>query len=430
MAEGRSTPVPGTPDAVAGTPDGGHDFTTAGGSAGPANATAYDHAALHAPAPQTPALRGRRRAVLAWSLSVAGVLLLAGLATVLQLTANLGYDQARTGLASAVSTQSDEATHNDRVRAVDDESARAADTLLAVTDPALVGDADRAALTAARDRAQKASAAAMSLSATPVPEPGAKPFWFWELYARTARLDADSRAMRTLGSALGRSSEELGSATSALDKTGVAVANAAGGLAAQIENDNRPSPNAGVLAMRDLAAKLVATTSFDEEVAQGFRDYAASIQKVRDGHAATLAAEAGPLQGARQEIEDFARGLAPGVLLDFEWADRVNDLGGDNGYLSGETVWPTTWGQYATIRLSNSVAEDWPGPSSHALVAHEVGHAITTKCWGMYDTTNSQTVEAWATAWAISMGFTDEGNGTQAYGPPPQELIDKAAACR
>ena len=430
MAEERSTPVPGAADPV-GAPDGGHEVTVLGASAHPANAAAFESVPIGAdPQGPVPARRPRRRAVLAWSLSILGVLLLAGLGAVLQLTSNLGYDQARTQLESALTTQSDEATHNDRVRVVDDEAARAADVLLAVTDPALVSDADRTALTSARDRAQKASAEAMSLSATPVPDVGAKPFWFWELYARTAKLEADSRSVRTLTSALGRSSEELGSATSAVGKTGVAVVNVAGGLAAQIENDNRPSPNQGVLTMRDLAANLVATTSFDEQVAQGFRDYAASIQKVRDGHAATLAAEAGPLQGARQEIEDFARGLAPGVLLDFEWADRVNDLGGDNGYLSGETVWPTTRGQYATIRLSNSVAEDWPGPSSHALVAHEIGHAITTKCWGMYDITNSQTVEAWATAWAISMGFTDDGNGTQAYGPPPQELIDKAATCR
>jgi hypothetical protein len=316
VTEEQPTPVPGTGD-VDVAPDGGHDFTAAGGSAGAANATALDlashGAAPHGPAP---APRRRRRAVLAWSLSIAGVLLLAGLGAVLQLTANLGYDQAHTQLTAALTKQSDEASRNERVRAVDDESARAAEVLLGVTDPALVTDADRAGLTTARDRAQKASAAAMSLTATPVSEPGAKPSWFWELYSRTARLDADAHAVSSLASALGRSSEELGSATGAIDEKGLAVVKAAGGLAAQIESENVPSPNEGVLTLRELSAQLVATTSFDEPAAQGFRHYAATVQEVRDGHTATLAAEAGPLQGARQQIEDFARSLVPGSVRD------------------------------------------------------------------------------------------------------------------
>lgn len=386
-------------------------------------------ASLPATAP-APAPRRRRRAVLAWSLSLGGVLLLAGLGAVLQLTANLGYDQAHTQLTSVSATQDDAASRNTGARVLDDEAVRASAELLQVTDQALLGDAARAELTTARDRAQKASAAAMSLTGTRVPAPGAKPSWFWELYARTAALEGHTRTTRTLTSDLDRSAADLGSATAAIGKAGLAVVTAAGGQAAQIENDNRPSPNEGVLTLRAMGEKLVAATAFDEPIARDFVGFAATAQKVRDGRAATLAAEAGPLQGARQEIEDFARSLVPGVLLDFEWADRVNDLGGDNGYLSGETLTPVESGQYATIRLSNSIAEDWPGDSSKALVAHEAGHAIATKCRTMVDNSDSPAAEAWATAWAISMGFTDDGNGTQAYGPPPAELVQKAAGCR
>jgi hypothetical protein len=425
VADDQPIPAPGGPDPVGLTRDGGHEIAAVFSSEGPLGGSAPGSVSSAAPAP-----RRRRRAVLAWSLSIAGVLLLAGLGAVLQLTANLGYDQARSQLTAALTTQSDEASRNERTRAVGDESARAADVLLGVTDPALVSDADRAGLTTARDRAQKASAEAMSLTAAPVPEPGAKPSWFWELYGRTARLEADARAVRTQTSELGRSSEELGSATGAIGQAGLAVVKTAGGLAARIETENTPSPNEGVLTLRELSARLVATTSFDEQVAQGFRDYATTVQQVRDGHAATLAAEAGPLQAARQQIEDFARSLVPGVLLDFQWADRVNDLGGDNGYLSGETRTPIESGQYATILLSNSVAEDWPGDSSRALVAHEAGHAIATKCRSMVDNTDSASAEAWATAWAIGMGFTDPGNGTQAYGPPPDSVVQQAMACR
>ncbi|WP_152642111.1 hypothetical protein [Microbacterium azadirachtae] len=430
MAEDQSMPAPGAPDPLGVAREGGHELAAGFGSAGPVGGVSPGPASAPAGQVSPPAPRRRRRAVLAWSLSIAGVLLLAGVGAVLQLTANLGYDQAHTQLATALTKQADEASHNERVRAVDDESARAADVLLGVTDPALVTDAHRAGLTTARDHAQKASAAAMSLTSTRVPEPGAKPSWFWELYARTARLEADSRAVSTLTSDLGHSSEELGSATSAIGETGLAVLKAAGGLAAHIESDNTPSPNEGVLTLRELSARLVATTSFDEQVAQEFRDYATTVQQVRDGHVATLAAEAGPLQGARQQIEDFARSLVPGVLLDFQWADRVNDLGGDNGYLSGETRTPIESGQYATILLSNSVAEEWPGDSSRALVAHEAGHAIATKCRSMVDNTDSASAEAWATAWAIGMGFTDPGNGTQAYGSPPDAVVQQAMACR
>ena len=426
VADDESIPVPVAPDSPGVTRDGGHELAALLSSAGPAGGASPGPA----PAPADRSPRRRRRAVLAWSLSIAGVLLLAGLGAVLQLTANLGYDQAHTQLSAALTKQGAEASNNERVRAFDDESARAADVLLGVTDPALVSDAHRADLATARDRAQKASAAALSLTGTQVPEPDTKPSWFWELYGRTAQLEADARAVNSLASALGRSSEELGSATGAIGETGVAVVKAAGGLAAQIEADNTPSPNEGVLQLRELSAQLVATTSFDEQIAQGFRDYATTVQQVRDGHVATLAAEAGPLQGARQQIEDFARSLVPGVLLDFEWADRVNDLGGDNGYLSGETRTPIESGQYATILLSNSIAEEWPGDSSRALVAHEAGHAIATKCRSMVDNADSASAEAWATAWAIGMGFTDPGNGTQAYGSPPDSVVQQAAACR
>lgn len=392
----------------------------------PARPASPGPAAPPAPAPR----RRRRRAVLAWTLPIAGVLLLAGIGAALQLTANLGYDDARTHLTAALSKHDDEESRNVRTRVVDDEAARAAEHLLGVSDPTMVGDAQRAELTTQRDRAQKASAAAVSLTGTKLSAPGTKPSWFWELYADSANLDAEARSVRTLTTALGHSSDELRSATEAIDKTGSDVIKAAAGLAGQIENDNRPSPNEGVLSLREGAARLAAASSFDEPIAEAFVGYAATAQKVRDGHTATLAAEAGPLQDARQQIEDFARSLVPGVLLDFEWADRVNDLGGDNGYLSGETLTPIQSGEYATIRLSNSIAEDWPGDSSKALVAHEAGHAIATKCRTMVDNTDSPAAEAWATAWAISMGFTDDGNGTQAYGSPPDSLVQKAAGCR
>jgi hypothetical protein len=55
---------------------------------------------------------------------------------------------------------------------------------------------------------------------------------------------------------------------------------------------------------------------------------------------------------------------------------------------------------------------------------------MAAKCGTLFDSGNRASNEAWATAWAISMGHTAEGNGVQSYGYPPQELIDIAATCR
>ncbi|WP_295013682.1 hypothetical protein [uncultured Microbacterium sp.] len=313
---------------------------------------------------------------------------------------------------------------------VGEDAVAAADVALGMKDAQLLSDSSRAALSTARDQTEDAARTATRLVSRPLPELGRKPVWFWELYGVSSRLEKDLPVVKKTTQSVEASSAALRRATEAVDAAGTAAATAAGALAADLESTNRPAPNSAVLELRSVAESLAATSHFDGDTAQSLRTYETAVQTLRSGHAATLAAEAGPLQGARAEIEDFARGLAPGVLLDFEWADLVNDLGGANGYLSGETVWPVDDGKYSTIRLSNSVAEDWPGDSSKALVAHEVGHAITVKCRGMYDTTDSKTVEAWATAWAISMGFTDEGNGTQAYGAPPESLIAQAAGCR
>ncbi len=52
------------------------------------------------------------------------------------------------------------------------------------------------------------------------------------------------------------------------------------------------------------------------------------------------------------------------------------------------------------------------------------------KCQSMYDSSTQDSIEKWATAWAISMGYTDDANGVWAYGYPPQNYIDAAAGCR
>lgn len=127
--------------------------------------------------------------------------------------------------------------------------------------------------------------------------------------------------------------------------------------------------------------------------------------------------------------EALARSIAGGVLLEFEWQPMVNGCG-DGGSAGGLATWNSGHGGYSTITLSNSVAERWPDAVMKALVTHEVGHAISAKCYHLFDWEDPDANEQWATAWALSLGHTADGNGAALYGYPPQELIDTAATCR
>lgn len=231
--------------------------------------------------------------------------------------------------------------------------------------------------------------------------------------------------------ALKASAKQLEESTHALQSSVASVVTAAADRAATTEPANVPAKNDSVLALRTAVSQTKELSSpLQESLSAVYPALVLAVQRLQESHAATLAAEAGPLAGSRAELEAFARSLAPGVLIDFEWADLVNGKGSANDYLSGETAWRYDQGGFATIRLSNSIAEDWPSDAAHALVAHEVGHAITVRCRTMYNADDPQTAEAWATAWAISMGFTDDANGTWAYGAPPADLITTAAGCR
>jgi hypothetical protein len=140
---------------------------------------------------------------------------------------------------------------------------------------------------------------------------------------------------------------------------------------------------------------------------------------------------ANPVHPNRPVIEAFARSLAGGVPVDFAWAPEVNGYGLD-GSSGGYATWNTAQYGYSTITLSDNVAERWPEEGVQALVVHETGHAITSKCYDLYAAApfNSDD-EMFATSWAISMGYDDgNGSGEWAYGRPSDEQIAAAAGCR
>ncbi|MFS0912965.1 hypothetical protein AB3M89_14385 [Microbacterium sp. 179-I 3D2 NHS] len=371
--------------------------------------------------------RPRRTGLILGILGGAAVLATLGIT---QLTASLGYDAAAENYDDATATvtreKSDLRTESSDLQAVSEAA------LLIVDHPADVLVVDAAAedaLRAAVAAADEATTSADALVASELPPAGEKPALFWDLFGSTAQLDGRSADAAGLAADLDTTSAEVGEASTALVESGIALLSTAGEAAVPFEAAHISARNDAVIALRDAAADVLTISTIDDAAATTYialQDAAAQVIATENEE---LAEKAGPLLGARLEIEAFARALAPGVLLEFDWAPVVNGAG-YNGSMGGYTTWWWDDPGRSVIQLSNSVAEQWPADRSQALVAHEVGHAISVKCQDMYDSSTQDSIEKWATAWAISMGFTDDANGVWAYGYPPQSYIDAAAGCR
>ena len=213
--------------------------------------------------------------------------------------------------------------------------------------------------------------------------------------------------------------------TAAADLFGSATATTDAVLAANVSAKNETK-----VSFQNAAATLAEFTTLDGASAAALETYADAAATLATSQQDELDEKAGPLMTARLEVEQFARDLAPGIMLDFDWAPIVAGSGGGLS-VGGTTHWWMDPG-YATITLSNSVAELWGSaydPMVRALVAHEIGHALTIRCGDMYDWSTQEGIEQWATAWAIVNGYTGEGNGVSVYGQPPQSMLDAARGC-
>ncbi|UTT54411.1 hypothetical protein [Microbacterium maritypicum] len=383
-------------------------------------------AASSAPAP-TPPRRSTRTALLLGLLGGAAVI--AALA-ITQVASSLGYDSAAAQYESAAETTSNaKAQVRDDIadlRAATDAAGR---VISGGNQPIAVPDDVHAGLASAVEDGTAAASDADGIVSTDIPAVDPKPGWFWELFGATSGLEERLRDVDALADELVDASTEIEDARATVTESGLAVITTAGEAAPGFEGAHLSARTETVIALRDAAAEATGATAVDEDAATAYlalQDAAAQVIATENEE---LAEKAGPLLNTRLEIEAFARSLAPGVLLDFDWAPVVSGAG-YNGSMGGYTTW--WWGEKgrATIALSNSVAEQWPGVRSKALVAHEVGHAISVKCQSMYDSSTQDSIEKWATAWAISMGYTDDANGVWAYGYPPQNYIDAAAGCR
>lgn len=352
-----------------------------------------------------------------------------GLATA-QVSADLGYDDARSDFETASRSFQSQSTEVDHRYGELVESTDAGHVILDTGDTSLPvpDDAWDSLMSAVADGEAIGAEVEKVAAATP-PQSGEKPSWFWELFGATAELHADQERVEDLVDDLRKASTDAADGRTAVSESGIAVVTAAGSAADTFEAGHLSARNDAVIALRAAAADASAVTAVDDATASVYVALQEAAAQVVATEAEEMAEKAGPLRNARLEIEAFARTLAPGVLLEFDWAPVVNGAG-YNGSMGGYTTWWWDTPGRAVIELSDSVAEQWPAERSKALVAHEVGHAISVKCQDMYDSSTQDSIEKWATAWAISMGFTDDANGVWAYGYPPQNYIDAAAGCR
>lgn len=158
-----------------------------------------------------------------------------------------------------------------------------------------------------------------------------------------------------------------------------------------------------------------------------------AVDGVNASQAAGEAEKQDPAYPVRAQIEAYARSIAHGVTLDFEWHAEVRGLG--EGWYSGTTQYHRGDGGWATIDLNFPIQDGWTrgDVDAKALITHEVGHSqvVRTECKALFDgPAFRDDDEMWATAWAISMGFDVGGSGIEAYGRPSDEQIAVAGQCR
>lgn len=263
-----------------------------------------------------------------------------------------------------------------------------------------------------------------------LPDRPERPSSYWppSLDAATRRLQAQADALTT---SLGIARRGISTLTDASAKVAAdqdAVLASVATISAQADAGNDVATNDARFAFEDAAARAVPRV---RNQAYALASYVDAGDALVESQAAEQAELAGPLHDKRVAVDEFARSIAGGVRLDFTWKPTLtfdNNTSGLGGSTGGWTDFWFERGGYSTISLTDSVAAQWP--DSKALVVHEVGHAISTKCEDMAPHDTRDEVEEWAVAWAIGMGYTGPDNGSDLYGTPPASLVQTAAACR
>jgi hypothetical protein len=287
-----------------------------------------------------------------------------------------------------------------------------ADELLAVAgDPLLAAD-PVAALAEGRDAAADALGSADRLLGTD-PEP------------------LDTEELRALSDEIRDAADEVRGVDEPIFAALAELLGTTRAAAAGFESANFDAENAPHIAFRSALGDLDAVT--DSGIADHLIQYLSAAHALEVSHAEEIAEKAGPLLDRRLAVQAFARSIAGGVLLDFDWALTVNGYGTGGSY-GGTSYWNSADGGYATLTLSDSVASMWPSAGVQSLVVHEVGHAVLARedCNALFFDSEYEAggEEPWATAWAIGLGYTSDGNGESIYGRPADGLIQLSTRCR
>lgn len=351
-------------------------------------------------------------------------------AVFVHLGADQSFDDSADALTASVDASADAWLSLDATASALSASVASAEQIVEAAAKPLAGQKHRTALREA------AAAASDSVTTAGVLVDGGvddgeivKPFWTWELWQGAAALDERAADADVLAAEFAEAEAGLDDSDTALDEAAVSLYASVAKAAKGLEKQNVSARTGVVLDFRDAAQAVTEQEKAGSAAAVAFSAYVSRAKLLRESNASELAEKAGPLSPTRLDIEAFARSISGGVVLDFDWKPVVNGMGHDWG-MGGQATWDAARGGFSTITLSNSVAEQWPSADARALVAHEVGHAISSKCYGKFDWESKDANEEWATAWAISMGHTATGNGVWAYGYPSQRMIDKAATCR
>src|SRR5690606_6235167 len=80
------------------------------------------------------------------------------------------------------------------------------------------------------------------------------------------------------------------------------------------------------------AAESLGAGEWDADAATAVSGYVAAATVLAQSHLAEEAQKAGPLYANRRAVEEFARSIAGGVMLDFDWAPVVNGYGAGGSY--------------------------------------------------------------------------------------------------
>lgn len=190
------------------------------------------------------------------------------------------------------------------------------------------------------------------------------------------------------------------------------------------------APIAPKLAVRSALAD-VEGARFDRAGVAALQEYSEAVIAMQEAHVAELATFAGPFYDNKVAALSFANSIAGGVLLEFEWVPELYGFGSGFGMGANATLEGERDGVFSSrITITENAAARWGDGGPEAIIAHEVGHAVTNKCWDLFEEVAGGDYEAFATAWAIGMGYTNPSNGTTAYGRPSDELIEATKACR